>query len=70
LRYDFDECLGPERGEWMQAMIASAIAQTHGADLDVYSYLALNPWNKIQRPMPSTEFLVKQIDRKTPNRGK
>ena len=63
LRYDRDECLGPERREWSAAQIACTVAQAQGAHVDVFNFLEANPWNKILRPMPSVEYLEEQLRR-------
>ena len=65
IQFDRDECIGPERAELMQAIIAQTIAQVQGADVDVYDILASNPWCKWERPMPSDEYILQQIERKT-----
>ena len=65
LKFDKDECIGPERAELMQALIAQTIAQTNGVDVDVYDILAMNPWCKWERPMPSDDYIMQQIERKT-----
>jgi hypothetical protein len=65
LKFDRDECIGPERQELMTAILAQTIGQTQGADVDIFDFLALNPWSKVERPMPSDEAIISQIEHKT-----
>jgi hypothetical protein len=38
-------------------------ANAAGASLDIYAFFEMNPWSKIQRPMPSEKALWRQIER-------
>jgi hypothetical protein len=49
----------------MTAITSQTIAQMQGADVDIYDFLSMNPWCKWQRPMPSDDYIMQQIERKT-----
>jgi hypothetical protein len=69
IKYDRAECIGPERVEVMLAKIAETIALTTGNHCDIYDFLAFNPWNKMERGMPTDDQLIDQIIKNTGGKG-
>jgi hypothetical protein len=64
IEFDRDECIGPERAEWMQALTCQAVMNSQGARMeDPYDFLHANPWSKFQRPEKTEEELWRDIDR-------
>ena len=61
IHYDREECIGPERVERLTAIHAAMSAAAFGAKIDVYDVLEMLPWNKLERPMLSTDEIEKQI---------
>ena len=44
----------------MLAAIGVIAGRSQGMDVDVYDVLAMNPWNRSERPMPSDAQLAQQ----------
>ena len=60
IEVDRRECIGPERLEYALAAIGVIAGRTQGADIDIYDMLAMNPWNRSERPVPSDAMIAAQ----------
>jgi len=70
ITYDRLECIGSEREEVMLAAICEMVTRANGAHVDIYDFLAISPWNKMERPMPTDEQIMAQIFRNTGRKPK
>lgn len=60
IEVDLRECIGPERNEYMLAAIGVIVGRSQGMEIDVYDVLAMNPWSKSERPVPTDAQLAAQ----------
>ena len=60
IEVDRRECIGTERLEYMLAAIGVICGRSQGIDIDIYDVLAMNPWNRSERPIPSDAQLAAQ----------
>ena len=60
IEVDRRECIGPERLEYALAAIGVIAGRSQGVDIDVFDVLAMNPWNKSERPVPSDAMIAAQ----------
>ena len=63
IRHDKNECIGPERAEWNDAVRAMFAGIAAGASsIDPWTFLELNPYCKAQRPLRTEAQLWAIID--------
>lgn len=60
IEIDKRECIGNERIEWTLAAIGVITGRAQGMDIDIYDVLAMNPWSRAERPVPTDAMLAAQ----------